>query len=98
MDYAHSGCITLLSRLGYEYRKPKGLPRVASAEKQAEFIAMYERLLNGLGADEAMYFVDAVYPEYQTKPAFGGCQGRIKPRRDNRRRARAREHPRCAQS
>lgn len=69
--YSHSGCIKLLSRLGYEYRKPKGLPRVASAEKQAEFIAMYERLLNGLGADEAVYFADAVHPEYQTKPAFG---------------------------
>lgn len=45
VDYSHSGCIKLLSRLGYEYRKPKGLPRVASAEKQAEFIAKYERLL-----------------------------------------------------
>ena len=32
---------------------------------------MYERLLNGLGADEAVYFADAVHPEYQTKPAFG---------------------------
>ena len=71
VDYSHSGCIKLLSRLGYEYRKPKGLPRVASAEKQAEFIAMYERLLTGLGADEAVYFADAVHPEYQTKPAFG---------------------------
>ncbi|WP_425320147.1 winged helix-turn-helix domain-containing protein [Marivita cryptomonadis] len=71
VDYSHSGCIKLLARLGYEYRKPKGLPRVASTEKQAEFIAMYERLLNGLGADEAVYFADAVHPEYQTKPAFG---------------------------
>ena len=71
MDYSHSGCIKPLSRLGYEYRKPKGLPSVASAEKQAEFIAMYERLLTGLGADEAVYFADAVHPEHQTKPAFG---------------------------
>ncbi len=69
--YSHSGCIKLLSRLGYEYRKPKGLPRVAPAEKQAEFIARYERLLNGLGADEAVYFADAVHPEYQTKPSHG---------------------------
>ena len=42
------------------YRKPKGLPRVASPKAQAEFIAMYEQLLNGLGADEAVYFADAV--------------------------------------
>ena len=71
LHYSHSGCIKLLARLGFEYRKPKGLPRVASAEKQAAFIDMYEQLLNGLGADEAIYFADAVHPEYQTKPAFG---------------------------
>jgi len=44
---------------------------VASAEKQAAFIALYERLMTELGADEAVYFADAVHPEYQTKPAFG---------------------------
>lgn len=71
VNYSHSGCIKLLSRLGYEYRKPKGLPRVAPEEKQAEFIALYERLLNELGADEAVYFADAVHPEYQTKPSYG---------------------------
>ncbi len=71
VDYSHSGCIKLLARLGYECRKPKGLPRVASEEKQAEFIALYERLLNELGADEAVYFADAVHPEYQTKPSYG---------------------------
>ena len=70
-EYSHSGCIKLLARLGFEYRKPKALPRVASAAKQAAFIDMYEQLLNGLGADEAVYFADAVHPEYQTKPAFG---------------------------
>lgn len=71
LHYSHSGCLKLLARLGFEYRKPKGLPRVASAGKQAEFIDMYEQLLNGLGADEAVYFADAVHPEYQTKPSYG---------------------------
>ena len=79
LDYSHSGCIKLLSRLGYEYRKPKGLPRVASVEKQADFIDMYERLLNELGTDEAVYFADAVHPEYQTKPAFGWVRAGSKP-------------------
>ena len=71
LKYSHSGCIKLLARLGFEYRKPKPLPRVASAEKQAAFIALYERLMRELPADEAVYFADAVHPEYQTKPAFG---------------------------
>jgi len=70
-NYSHSGCVKLLARLGFEYRKPKPLPRVASVEKQAQFIAQYEDLMNTLRADEAIYFADAVHPEYQTKPSFG---------------------------
>jgi transposase len=71
LNYSHSGCIKLLARLGFEYRKPKALPRVAGVAKQAEFIAMYENMLNSLADDEAVYFADAVHPEYQSKPAFG---------------------------
>jgi len=71
LRYSHSGCAKLLARLGFEYRKPKALPRVADVAKQAEFIDFYDNLLNGLSADEAVYFADAVHPEYQSKPAFG---------------------------
>ena len=56
---------------GFEYRKPKALPRVADEVKQADFIDFYESLLNTLPADEAVYFADAVNREYQSKPAFG---------------------------
>jgi hypothetical protein len=78
-QYSHSGCIKLLARLGFEYRKPKPVPKVASAEKQAEFIALYERLMNELSDDEAVYFADAVHPEYQTKPAFGWVKTGLSP-------------------
>ena len=61
----------MLRRLGFEYRKPKALPRVADEGKQAEFIAFYQDLMTKLPADEAVYFADAVHPEHQTKPAFG---------------------------
>ena len=71
LHYSHSGCIKLLSRLGFEYRKPKALPRVAAPEQQEAFMALHERLMTTLDADEAVYFADAVHPEYQTKPAFG---------------------------
>ena len=71
LEYSHSGCVKLLARLGFEYRKPKAQPRVADVAKQAEFIAIYENMLNSLADDEAVYFADAVHPEYQSKPAFG---------------------------
>ena len=71
LHYSHSGCVKLLARLGFEYRKPKAMPRLADVANQAKFIEFYENLLNSLGADEAVYFADAVHPEYQSKPAFG---------------------------
>ena len=70
-QYSHSGCIKLLSRLGFEYRKPRPVPPVADPARQAAFIAAYESLLNGLEANEAVYFADAVHPEHQLKPASG---------------------------
>ena len=71
LTYSRSGCIKLLARLGFEYRKPRPLPRVAPAEEQADFIALYEELMKRMEADEAVYFADAAHPEYQTRPAFG---------------------------
>ena len=71
IHYAHSGCVKLLRRLGFEYRKPKAVPRVADPEEQAEFIAFYTQLIKYLQPDEAIYFADAVHPEHQSKPAFG---------------------------
>lgn len=76
LRYSHSGCIKLLSRLGFEYRKPRPVARVADP---ADFIAAYESLLNGLRADEVVYFADAVHPEHQSKPAYGWVKCGSKP-------------------
>jgi len=69
--YSHSGCIKLMHRLGFEYKRPESLPAQADEAKQGEFIEAYDKLLNGLADDEAVYFVDAVHPEYQSRPAHG---------------------------
>jgi len=69
--YSRSGMIKLLHRLGFEYRKPKALPRLPPVETQEAFVAAYESLLNGLDAKDQVVFGDAVHPEYQTRPAHG---------------------------
>ena len=84
IGYFHSGCIKLLARLGFKYRKPKTLPRVSDVEKQAAFIAFYENLLNNLPADEAVYFSDAGHPDYQSKPSHSN-DIRPRPREHSRR-------------
>lgn len=71
ISYSKSGAIKLLHRLGFDYRKPKGLPAKADAAAQEAFVAYYEKLLNRLEPDEVVYFSDAVHPEYQSRPAHG---------------------------
>jgi transposase len=66
-----SGLIALLNRLGLEYHKPEIIPRKLDEEKQRAFTAAYEKLLNSLGADEAVLFADAVHPTHAARPA--GC-------------------------
>jgi transposase len=68
---SRSGLITLLHRLGLEYHKPNVIPRKLDEEKQKAFIENYEKLMNSLGDDEAVLFVDAVHPTHAARPV--GC-------------------------
>ena len=69
--YSPSGCVALLHRLGFEDKRPESLPACSDEARQAAFISRYDQLLNGLAADEVVYFADAVHPEYQSRPAHG---------------------------
>jgi transposase len=68
---SRAGLIALLHRLGLEYHKPEVIGRKLDAEKQQAFIASYEKLLNALGPDEAVLFLDAVHPTHAARPV--GC-------------------------
>ena len=70
-SYSASGAARLMRRLGFEYKKPQMLPAQADEAKQAAFIASYEALMRGLGADEMVVFSDAVHPEHQSRAAHG---------------------------
>jgi len=74
VSYSRSGRIALLHRLGFEYRKPKAMPRGLDDAKQQAFIERYEKLLNTMGPDEAVLFLDAAHPTHQVRPA--GCWAR----------------------
>ncbi len=68
---SRSGLIALLHRLGLEYHKPEVIGRKLDTEKQRAFIEAYEKLLNSLGPDEAVLFLDAVHPTHAARPV--GC-------------------------
>ncbi len=61
----------MLHRLGLEYHKPEVIGRKLNTEKQQAFIAAYETLLNALGPEEAVLFLDAVHPTHAARPV--GC-------------------------
>ena len=71
VEYSRPGLIALLHRLKIEYRKPDLVSRKLDAAKQKAFIEDYDRLMNGLGGDEAVVFVDAVHPTHQVR--LVGC-------------------------
>ena len=70
-SYSSAGAAKLMRRLGFVYKKTRTLPAQADEAKQAAFIAKYETLMMGLGADEMIVFSDAVHPEHQSRPAHG---------------------------
>jgi transposase len=74
LGYSRSGLIALLHRLGFDYRKPEAMPRGLDDAKQQAFIDKYENLLNTMGVDEAVLFVDAVHPTHQAR--LVGCWAR----------------------
>jgi hypothetical protein len=73
--------IALLHRLGLEYHKADVIPRKLDEAKQKAFIEAYEKLLNHLGCDEAVLFVDAVHPTDAARP-IGCCAAKGEARDD----------------
>lgn len=71
IEYSHAGLIALLHRLKLSYRKPAMVSCKLDAVRQQAFIANYDRLMCGLGPDEAVVFADAVHPTHQVRAV--GC-------------------------
>lgn len=71
ITYTVSGLNKWLHQQGFTYKKPKGVPHKADAEKQAEFIEQYESLKASLTEDEALLFIDGVHPTQATKITSG---------------------------
>jgi len=58
IKYTVGGMTSLLHRLGFSYKKPKGVPGKAKAEQQQEFLNRY----NGIKPHGPVYFADSTHP------------------------------------
>jgi hypothetical protein len=70
---SRSGLIALLHRLGLEYHKRNVIARKLDVAEQTAFIESHNKLLNSLGNDEAVLYVDPVHPTHAARPF--GCYG-----------------------
>lgn len=71
ISYTVSGMREWLHAHGFSYKKPKGTPSKADPQKQKEFIAYYEKLMNETAKDEPIEFGDGVHPTMATKVSYG---------------------------
>ncbi len=71
VKYTPEGLVPLLHRLGFEYKKTKHIPGKANSEEQKKFTQKYKRIRNKLKDLEAIYFMDAVHPTFNSMLAYG---------------------------
>ena len=70
IKYSHDGTVRLLHRLGFVYKKTKGVPAKADRDKQQAYVKEYEKLKKGLKNDEKIYFLDAMHPIHNSTPDY----------------------------
>ena len=68
VNYTRGGMTDLLHRLGFSFKKPKGVPGKADKKRQGEFIKQYKRAKSQGGL---IYFGDATHPTFNTTLNYG---------------------------
>lgn len=69
--YSMSGMQALLHRLGFVYKKAKGVPGKANRFKQEVFLETYAELKAKKGLKDRIYFLDGVHPQHNTLLSYG---------------------------
>lgn len=68
VDYTCSGMISLLHRLGFSYKKAKGVPGKANKLDQEKFINDYQDIKS---SNEKIYFADSTHPQHNPVLSYG---------------------------
>lgn len=69
--YSLSAVVKLLHRLGFAYKKTKGVGVKADREAQEQFVQQLSELLAQEDENQVVYFNDAVHPQHNTRPDYG---------------------------
>jgi len=69
--YSLSAVVKLLHRLGFTYKKTKGVGIKADREAQEKFVEELNEILAQEDENQVVYFNDAVHPQHNTRPDYG---------------------------
>lgn len=69
-EYKAESMVKLLHRMGFVYKKTKGVPGKADERKQKKFVKEYEELRRHLKKDEKIFFLDAMHPVHNNTPDY----------------------------
>ena len=69
--YSLSAVVKLLHRLGFSYKKTKGVGVKADRAAQERFVQELGDLLAQTDENQVVYFNDAVHPQHNTRPDYG---------------------------
>ena len=68
VKYSRGGMTNLLHRLGFSFKKPKGVPGKADRKEQEKFVKKYNKVKSQGGL---IYFADATHPMFNTALNYG---------------------------
>ena len=71
VKYRRKGIVSLIKRLGFEYKKPKLMPGNPDATLQKEFVNEYQRIKQNLQVDDEVIFLDSVHPRHNVRNGYG---------------------------
>ena len=69
VDYSDSAARAILTKLDFVHKQVKPVPAKANEQKQTEFVAAFEQLIEQLPEDTLVYFTDATHPTHTSQPA-----------------------------
>lgn len=70
VEYCESAVRSILKKLGFVYKKTSAIPGKADVEEQERFLQELEPFLAETGANEAVFFIDAVHPQHNTRSDY----------------------------
>jgi hypothetical protein len=67
VDYSDSAVRAILTKLDFVHKQVTPLPAKADGQKQLEFVAQFEQVIEQLPPDTLVYFTDATHPTHNTQ-------------------------------